>query len=280
MITTVHKIEELIILLKKDFNSIGLVPTMGNLHQGHLSLLQRSVKENSLSVLTIFVNPKQFGPHEDFDNYPRTLKEDIQSIKELNLTKDVLIFAPSSDDMFPPDFKTSIIVEDLSEDLCGRDRPGHFNGVTTVVYRLFSLIKPTRAYFGLKDYQQYLLIKKMTEDLILPVEIIGSQIIRDVDGLALSSRNNLLKEGEKKLALHLSKTLKKIEKIIISNGLRAAKKMIDDELRSNPSWDYLKVLRADDLKIPSDEDLSSLIVAGAYKIRKTRLIDNIVIKND
>lgn len=260
----------------------GLVPTMGNLHMGHISLLERSLKENDLTIISIFVNPLQFGPNEDFEKYPRTLEDDCQSIggllQKLSMEhKEVIIYAPMTiEEVFPPGFKTRISVSDWTNKLCGKVRPGHFDGVTTVVYRLFSLTQPTNAYFGEKDFQQYLVIKKMVADLLLPINIIPMPIVRDRDGLALSSRNRFLSEQERKNALFLPSSILQL-RTVFQTGLYKDQKDIADKIIQKrigmAEWDYLEVVDADTLESPKDET-KKILIAGAMKLGGTRLIDN------
>jgi pantoate--beta-alanine ligase len=260
--------------------NIGLVPTMGNLHEGHISLLKKSIEENDISVLTIFVNPTQFGPNEDFAKYPRTLDQDLSKIENLILhindsQKEVIVFAPSSNtEIYPPGFTTSISIGAMKEKLCGKVRPTHFDGVTTVVFKIFTLINPTKAYFGQKDFQQCAIIKKMIFDLELPIEMKVMPIIRNSLGLALSSRNQYLTEKEMNDALHLPKTLKHIVELSSEN------KNIDDfiaqELKDE-RWDYLEVLDSTTLE-KENSTTTELVIVGALKINKTRLLDNILVK--
>ncbi|MFI5390670.1 MAG: pantoate--beta-alanine ligase, partial [Bacteriovoracales bacterium] len=192
-----------------DEKSVGFVPTMGNLHKGHLSLAKESLRNNDLTIVSIFVNPKQFCPGEDYEKYPRTLGEDTAQLKELfrsenlmNSEKRLAIFAPESIfEIYSPGFSTVISLPMLSNKLCGLNRPGHFDGVSTVVFSLFSLVRPHKAYFGQKDYQQYLIIKKMIEDLRLNIQIVPMPIKRDNDDLAYSSRNQYLSKEERIEAL-------------------------------------------------------------------------------
>lgn len=259
--------------------SIGLVPTMGNLHAGHISLLQAALLENDIAIITIFVNPKQFGPNEDYEKYPRTLNEDLSKIENLIMqlndkTKEVIVFAPkSNDEIYPKGFSTHISVGPITTKLCGKIRPGHFDGVTTVVYRLFSITKPNRAYFGQKDYQQCAIIKKMIYDLDIPIEMIIKPIIRNSMGLALSSRNQYLNEIELIEALHLPNTLKQIEQMIISKEDYRPLLLKEKE---DTRWDYLEILDANTLENLTEETDQKVIVA-AYRINQTRLLDNIVV---
>ena len=258
-------------------SSVGIVPTMGNLHEGHLSLLKQSIEENDVSVITIFVNPKQFGPNEDFKTYPRTLDQDIAKISNIafNAKSETVVFAPTSiDDIYPSGFNTTICVKGVTTKLEGAFRPTHFDGVTTVVYRLFSIVKPLNAYFGQKDYQQCVVIKKMIDDLDLGINFIRMPIIRNSEGLALSSRNQYLSESERSHALILSRTLKKIENLILQkNDYRS----FISECLTDKNWDYLEVLDANDLSEPKNET-SELIIIGTYRMGNTRLLDNVVVK--
>lgn len=272
---------------QKDYNdyknkiahgSIGIVPTMGNLHEGHISLLRKCVEDNKVSVITIFVNPKQFGPTEDFDTYPRTLDADVNKISSVALhagpEKEIVVFAPASnEEIYPEGFSTTIHVAGVTEKLEGALRPTHFDGVTTVVYRLFKIIGATNAYFGQKDYQQCLVVKKMVKDLSLPINIHIMPIIRNAEGLALSSRNQYLNEQERSEALHLSRTLKKIENMIRNKEDYRA--LVDFEL-TNSKWDYLQVLNADTLE-DAESKTKDFVILGVYRLGQTRLLDNIVV---
>ena len=264
--------------------SVGFVPTMGNLHKGHLSLTKESLRNNDLTIVSIFVNPKQFCPGEDFEKYPRTLGEDTTKLKELfrseNLVesnKRLAIFAPESiAEIYPPNFSTIISLPGLSNKLCGLDRPGHFDGVSTVVYALFSVVRPHKSYFGQKDYQQYLIIKKMIEDLRLNIQIVPMPIKRDTDGLAFSSRNQYLTKEERIEALELPRALSEIKNIIKNNIWPVAKEKIDlfisDKL-INKKWEYLRVLDGLNLEEPQ-EGTYTVGIFGSLKLGSTRLIDN------
>ncbi len=273
---------------QKDYNhfrknlghdSVGVVPTMGNLHEGHISLLKKSVEENRVSVITIFVNPKQFGPNEDFEKYPRTLDDDLAKISNVafhtqNTEKEIVVFAPiTNDEIYPKSFNTIIKVLGVTEKLEGAKRPTHFDGVTTVVYRLFKIIDAKNAYFGQKDFQQCIVVKKMVQDLSLDIKIHIMPIIRNSEGLALSSRNQYLSESERSEALHLSKTLKRIEMMI--KNKTDYKALIESELTNN-KWDYLEVLNAENLEAPT-EQTKELVVIGVYRLGNTRLLDNILV---
>lgn len=261
-------------------NSVGIVPTMGNLHEGHLSLLKKSIAENDVTVISIYVNPKQFGPTEDFATYPRTLDADLAKISNLALHlkmegKEIAVFAPKDNEqIYPKGFNTIIKVSGVSEVLEGARRPTHFDGVTTVVYRLFKIIGATNAYFGQKDYQQCVVIKKMVADLSLEIKIHIMPIIRNSEGLALSSRNQYLSESDRSEALHLPRTLKQIE-MLIKNKMDY-KALIESELTNN-KWDYLEVLNAENLEA-AIESTQELVIIGVYKLGNTRLLDNILVQ--
>lgn len=278
----------------KNLNSstLGFVPTMGNLHEGHMTLVKESLHNNETTVVSIFVNPKQFGPNEDYKKYPRSLGDDLKKLKKIHESSEfqdqkLVVFAPiTTDEVFPTGFATTISVSGLSDKLCGLARPGHFAGVTTVVYRLFSLVRPQKAYFGQKDYQQYLVIKQMAEDLKLGIQLIPMPIIRDEDGLALSSRNQYLSTDERKTALLLPQTLDQLRKIIKEEMWEKAylkvKTKIANILESNKTnincnWDYLEILDALKLTDPDDES-HTVVIAGALTVGKTRLIDNRIVE--
>tara|TARA_R110000868_G_scaffold16687_5_gene74186 strand:- start:4065 stop:4823 length:759 start_codon:yes stop_codon:yes gene_type:complete len=250
---------------------------MGNLHAGHVSLVKEAVKEHDVTVVTIFVNPKQFGPGEDFDRYPRTLQEDLEALKEVH--GQIVVFAPSTpEEIYPEGFSTQISLPDISSKLCGKSRPTHFAGVTTVVYQLFAIAKPKTAFFGLKDYQQVKIIETMTKDLRLPVRIRALPIIREPDGLAMSSRNRYLSADQRPQALILSKTLQKAKEIMMTQGIDACVTFIN-ESKSQPGWDYLELLHADSLRQISSGD-RFFVLAGALYVGETRLIDNLVVELD
>ncbi|MBF0313209.1 MAG: pantoate--beta-alanine ligase [Oligoflexia bacterium] len=260
---------------------VGVVLTMGNLHQGHLSLLAESLQNHPTTFFTIFVNPKQFAPHEDFDRYPRTLEKDLELIREVyeRSCKQLVIFAPSSiEEVFPPGYDSVISVGKLTRGLCGKSRPGHFDGVTTVVERLFAMIKPRVAYFGQKDYQQFLVIKKMVCDLLLDIDVRSMPIVRDDDGLALSSRNSYLTSEERKHALVLAQTLQKISEMVAAGDVARAKAVAREVIASDNRWEYLEILDGESLQEVADGQSSEKVaVLGALRLRKTRLIDNVVL---
>lgn len=276
MIKIIRTLKEFDQLRSQVSTKIGFVPTMGNLHQGHLSLLKKSLEENELSIFSIFVNPTQFAPHEDFNQYPRTLDNDVKLIESITPTKcEVWIFAPEkNEDIYPLGSTTSIRNSTLGSILEGAIRPHHFEGVLSVVYQLFKIIKPHQAYFGLKDYQQFILIKKMNHDLRLGIEIHGCPIIRNENGLALSSRNQYLKNDENIHALHLTQTLKKL-KLLIKNQEFDQFKIEREKILTDKRWNYLELRDAQTL---SEEFTSKeVVLLGVLQIGSTRLLDNEVI---
>lgn len=257
--------------------TIGLVPTMGFLHEGHLSLMRHARAENDLVVVSIFVNPTQFGPKEDYKSYPRDMKRDSEMAESVGVD---IIFAPSAEDMYPNVYATYVSVERLTEKMCGKSRPGHFRGVTTVVTKLFNIIRPHRAYFGQKDAQQSQVIKRMTEDLNFDIQIMVLPTIREADGLAMSSRNTYLNPEERQAALILTKSLHEAENMIKSGNrntgiiLQKMRDMIEAEPLAK--IDYISIVNADTL---DDLDLinGKILIALAVFIGKTRLIDNLII---
>lgn len=256
--------------------SVGLVPTMGNLHAGHISLLKESLLENDVVILTIFVNPKQFGEHEDFHLYPRTLKKDCELVSQIETSKQIILWAPeNSEEIFPANFSTSLTVKGITEKFEGALRPTHFEGVATVVYLLFKITKAHKAYFGQKDFQQALVIKKMVSDLEIPIVIKIMPIIRNSSGLALSSRNQYLTDEDKIKALTLPQTLKKIEELILNK--KPYLTFAQTALQEDKNWDYLEILNAKTLLPALPLDVEELVVLGAYRVGKTRLLDNILI---
>ena len=257
---------------------IALVPTMGNLHKGHLSLVGLGREHAERVIASIFVTPTQFGEGEDFDEYPRTLDRDTRRLK--NTPADV-IFAPDVETMYPfgLDMATMVTVPGLTENFCGALRPGHFDGVTTVVARLFAIVQPDVAVFGQKDYQQQLVIRHMVADLSLPITIISGETVREDDGLAMSSRNSYLSENERQKAPLLYETLSRAGEEL-QNGCRDFV-----ELESEASGrlqeagfevDYFAIRRAQNLELP-DRDCDELVVLAAARLGKARLIDNIVV---
>lgn len=269
-----------------EHSKIGFVPTMGNLHEGHLSLLEKSLSENELSVMSIFVNPKQFGPNEDFGKYPRTLDEDISKITRLffeisnredGKNKSIIIFAPQSDqEIYPEGFSTTISVGPITQILCGKYRPTHFDGVTTVVYCLFKIVGAHNAYFGQKDYQQCVVLQKMINDLSLEIKMHIFPIIRNSEGLALSSRNQYLSDAEKKDALYLHQTLLNLRKKFEDNDLETALNLTRPmlkEILTDSRFDYLEILDGDSL-FPVTMTTTKIAILGVLRLSGTRLLDN------
>jgi pantoate--beta-alanine ligase len=260
--------------------SIGFVPTMGFLHQGHLSLVQQSKKENDITIVSIFVNPTQFSPTEDFTAYPRDMEKDEGILKELDVD---LLFYPDAKDMYPSGYATYVEVEKLGSVLCGKSRPTHFRGVATIVLKLFNIVNPTNAYFGQKDAQQAIILKHMTTDLNLDVCVKTKPIVRDPDGLAMSSRNVYLSPAEREAALHLPRALQEAKKCI-QNGRKNVfelKAGIENELKKSPliTIDYAEIVTLDQLQPVQgyDIDPANTLVAAAVRVGKTRLIDNFIL---
>jgi len=263
--------------LKKGGKSVGCVPTMGSLHEGHLSLVRESVRTTDRTVVTIFVNPAQFAPGEDFEKYPRDYDRDIGLLEREGVD---IVFLPEMDDIYPPGYKTYVEVFDLQKRLCGVSRPTFFRGVCTVVLKLFNIIQPDRAFFGRKDAQQAIILKRMVKDLNLDVVIDVLPIVRDRDGLALSSRNAYLKENERDAALTLSRSLQAAENLI-GEGERSAEKIgsvMSGMIESVPGTriDYVEIVDAEDL-MPLDTLHSEVLIALAVFVGKTRLIDNTIL---
>jgi pantoate--beta-alanine ligase len=259
--------------------AIGFVPTMGALHEGHLSLIRRSKEENDRTVVSIFVNPAQFGPHEDLQKYPRSIELDLEKLYALHADA---VFMPDESEMYPEGYSTSIDMGDMGMMLCGSDRPGHFNGVATVVAKLFNIIMPHRAYFGQKDFQQSVVIKKLVREMNFPVDIVVCPIVREPEGLAMSSRNAYLSEEERKASLILYRALKLGEELINSRGLddtSAVKKEMEKLLKSEPlvKIDYVDIVDPHSLD-PIQRILFAGAICIAVKIGNTRLIDNIVVE--
>jgi pantoate--beta-alanine ligase len=254
---------------------VALVPTMGNLHAGHLDLLRRAIERAERTVVSVFVNPLQFGPLEDFAGYPRTLGDDARRLAAAGA--DVL-FAPSVEEVYPAGAseQTRVEVPGISEDLCGASRPGHFAGVATVVCKLFNMVQPDLAVFGEKDYQQLLVIRRMTADLCIPVEIVGAPTVREPDGLAMSSRNRYLTSRERQTAPLLYRMLREAAEDLRSDmTFSAVEKRGRDRLAAagfRP--DYVGVRRSDDLAPPGPKDRELVILTAAY-LGRARLIDNL-----
>ena len=274
VVSTIKEVKELVRSWKKEGNTVGFVPTMGYLHEGHGSLITEARKNNDRVVVSIFVNPMQFGPTEDLESYPRDLEKDSAFCESLGAD---LIFHPEPEEMYHKNFSSFVDMSVLTEELCGLSRPVHFRGVCTVVSKLFNIVEPDRAYFGQKDAQQLAVIKHMVEDLNINVEVIGCPIIREEDGLAKSSRNTYLSPEERKAALILSKTIFMGQKMV-EDGETDAVKLVDamkKNIETEPmaKIDYVKAV--DGLTMQQVTKIESpTLVAMAVYIGKTRLIDN------
>ncbi len=263
---------------KKSGLSVGLVPTMGYLHEGHKSLIDAARKENDRVVVSIFVNPMQFGPKEDLASYPRDLEKDAKLCEKAGVD---LIFHPQPEEMYQPGFCSYVDMNGLTTELCGKSRPIHFRGVQTVVLKLFHIVTPDRAYFGQKDAQQLAVVKRMVSDLNVGTQIIGCPIIREEDGLAKSSRNTYLNEKERQAALVLSRSLN-AGKALVEAGetdAQAVRKAIIQEIEKEPmaKIDYVDVVDFDTIT-PIEIIQGSVLVAIAVFIGKTRLIDNFIVE--
>ena len=276
LVKSIEEMKQIVKKLKKEGKSIGFVPTMGYLHEGHISLMRCSKKDNDITVVSIFVNPIQFGVNEDLDRYPRDLERDLQICKKEGVD---YVFHPSVEEMYPEGFSTYVIVEGLTEGLCGAYRPGHFKGVTTVVNKLFNIVQPDRAYFGEKDYQQLKVIQRMVKDLNMNVQVIGCPIVREPDGLAMSSRNKYLSPEERKAALSLSKALFKAKELFESGetDINKIRKEMEKIILSHPEVkevQYIEFVDAETLK-PKEKLEKGTVIALAVFVGNTRLIDNI-----
>lgn len=274
---SISEVKEFIKENKLKNSTIGLVPTMGYLHEGHLTLMRQAKAENDKVVVSIFVNPIQFGAGEDLNRYPRNIERDIQLLKGVGVDA---VFIPEVKEMYPEGFQTEVQVMKVSQGLCGSARPGHFSGVTTVVTKLFNITEANKAYFGLKDAQQLQVIRRMVKDLNINIEINAVPIVREEDGLALSSRNSYLNPIERKAALVLSKSLQKarelVEKGAIDSDLVEAE--MQKVLQGEPlaKIDYLEIVDFDSMERVKEIGNNTLIALAVW-IGQTRLIDNILL---
>ncbi len=278
VITKINKMRVMVLSVKDRKRTIGFVPTMGALHDGHISLMRSARKENDELIVSIYLNPTQFDNNNDFDKYPSQLNKDIEIIRKENAD---VVFAPDNEEMYPDGFCTNVTQDRLTDALCGSVRHGHFNGVTTIVAKLFNIIKPDRAYFGQKDYQQSTVIKRMVADLNMDIDIKILPTVRDEDGLALSSRNKRLSHEERQSALCIYSSLLKARDMFSSN-IKDAKKIIKEmtsiiKKTKHTKIDYISIVNACTL-----EDLSSIngkaLAAVAVWIGNTRLIDNTILE--
>jgi len=277
VITSIEDIKQRIKTFKENQLSIGFIPTMGALHEGHLSLVRQAKEENDKVVVSIFVNPLQFGINEDFTQYPKTFDNDCELLSKEEVD---IVFNPKAPEMYPNGFCTSVVLEHLEDKLCGKSRPGHFRGVAAVVLKLFNLVKPDAAYFGQKDFQQTVVIKRMVIDLNLDVNIKVLPTIRDKEGLALSSRNAYLIETEKKDALCLYKALIKAQTMVNADTKNAAeiRREMEKIINNGKSAkiDYISIVNSETLEAVSEVRRGN-VAALAVKMGKTRLIDNIIL---
>jgi len=276
VIKTIREINGEVAKYKKNFFSIGFIPTMGALHEGHLSLIKESIRNNDKTIVSIFVNPLQFGPSEDYSKYPRILEHDSLLCEKIGVD---LIFAPAENSFYSDPHLTTVSVGKITEKLCGVRRPGHFDGVCTVVTKLFNIVKPDHAYFGKKDFQQLRIIKKMVEDLSIPVKIHACEIVREESGLALSSRNKYLAGEDRSDASLLYQSLFQAKKQIMEGKRDSStiQKIIENILQSgkNLKIDYIAIVDQY-LFDPVETINNDTLIALACFIGKTRLIDNIL----
>jgi len=269
----IHTQKELVETLKK-LTNIAFVPTMGNLHDGHLKLIEEALKKTKYVVVSIFINPLQFNSKDDFKNYPRTLDEDLLMLQKLDVP---FVFVPSKEDIIDSSQTIEIHLSDIANDLCGRFRPGHFNGVATIVCKLFNLIQPELAFFGKKDFQQLFLIKELVKQLNYPIHIISIDTVRHKDGLAKSSRNNLLSKEDRKKAPQLFELMNAMKEKVMQKKLSFKEIESDAERLLNDSgWivDYLAIRSAQSLKTPVRNE-KQMVILGAATLGSVRLIDNI-----
>lgn len=274
LVETIAEVRQQVAAWRKEGLTVGLVPTMGYLHEGHQSLIRQAAKDNDRVVVSVFVNPTQFGAGEDLETYPRDIEHDKKACDEAGAT---LIFHPSVDEMYFPDRSTTIHMADISEELCGKSRPIHFDGVCLVVAKLFNIVEPDRAYFGQKDAQQLLVVRRMVRDLNFNLKVIGCPIIREEDGLAKSSRNTYLNAEERAAAPVLHRALE-AGRALCEEGQRDAnvvRTAIANVLAQEPLADpeYIEVVSTDTVK-PVDRIEGEVLCAIAVRIGKTRLIDN------
>lgn len=280
VIQTVSEMQQITQELKSTGKTIGFVPTMGALHEGHLSMMRRSVEENDITVISVFVNPLQFGPNEDFDAYPRQIDQDVALVEAINVD---YVFHPAVEEMYPNKLSVTLKVGRLAEVLEGAQRPGHFDGVVTVVNKLFNIVSPNKAYFGKKDAQQLAIVEKMVEDFNHPIQIVGIDIVREEDGLARSSRNVYLTDDERQEAVHLSKSLE-IAQTLYKQGERRSH-IIVGEIKTYLSEhtsghiDEVAIYSYPDLEVAT-EIQGQIFISLAVKFSKARLIDNIILGSE
>jgi len=278
VIHTISELQKELTQRRQANQSIALVPTMGNLHPGHLQLVSTAQQHAETVIVTIFVNPTQFSAHEDLDSYPRTFQDDCQKLESLNTD---ILFAPNIDEIYPlgGENTSHVHVPNITEVLCGASRPGHFDGVTTIVCKLFNICQADVAVFGEKDFQQLAVIRRMVDDLNIPIRIIGEPIVREADGLAMSSRNGYLSEEERIVAPRLHQILQNIKQLILTGNTdfksiesQAKKDLIEADFKP----DYLHIYQRNELKPATQHNKELIIVAAAF-LGSTRLIDNVYV---
>lgn len=277
VVKTIKQVRTLVAEAKQAGKKVALVPTMGNLHDGHLALIDEAKKNADFIVCSVFVNPTQFGPNEDFEKYPRTGLQDQQ---KLTFKSVAIFFAPPEYEIYPfGRTQTTVDVPHITKTLCGATRPGHFTGVTTVVAKLFNIVQPDVAVFGEKDYQQLVVIKRMVRELFYPIEILSVPTVREADGLAMSSRNSFLDKAERTLAPQLYATLSSVKYKMLAGERNFVKLAADAQKRLDDkgfATDYFEIRDAETLERCS-ENTSHIVLLGAVVIGKTRLIDNITL---
>lgn len=278
LIHSISQMRQLSRRLRRQGARLGLVPTMGALHEGHLSLVRAAKVKSDLVAVSIFVNPTQFGPNEDFARYPRSLEKDCELLEREGVE---FVFAPSAEEMYPSGAVTWVTIEELSERLCGKSRPGHFRGVATVVAKLFNVVEPDIAFFGQKDAAQVAVLKRMVRELNFPVEVEVCPIVRESDDLALSSRNAYLTADERRMALVLHASLQRAQKLF-HDGERDAPKIVSEAkkafvLQPAVRLDYFEIVDPDTLEPISTINNRSLVAVAAF-VGSTRLIDNILLE--
>lgn len=278
IISSPKAIQKICLQFKKKNKSIAVVPTMGFLHEGHIKLMHEARKKAAIVILTIFVNPTQFGPNEDLSRYPRDEKGDLAKAKKAGVD---FVFMPKPADMYPEGYETYVEVLNASQKLCGEKRPGHFRGVATIVTKLFNITQPDMAFFGLKDFQQFAVIRRMVENLNFPIKLFGVPTVREKDGLAKSSRNVYLSDDERVRALSISRGLSKIKEAVKAGEKNIATllKILESEIQnSNPTKiDYIEAMDAKTIGPASQYVKGNTLFAVAVFYGKTRLIDNSVI---
>ena len=278
-VSTITELRNYVKEKRRENLTVGFVPTMGFLHEGHMSLVQAAKEQCDVVVMSIFVNPLQFGPNEDFDRYPRDIERDRELAEAAGVD---FLFTPSVEEMYPKKMLTQVSVAQVTESLCGRSRPGHFDGVATVVTKLFQIVQPDIAFFGQKDAQQVAVIEQMVYDLSIPVQIVPCPIIREADGLAKSSRNVYLQPEERQQALVLNQSLQLAQELI-AKGERSARtiqEVVTATIAEKPlaQIDYVELLKYPELVFESDLQANqTYLLALAVKFGKTRLIDNVIV---